>query len=70
MCKRCAGYGIVSVVASWGFFALLLTLLNVANAGINAIWLTLLVFVATISCPVMNPKLCTYQAEPIKKKKK
>lgn len=70
MCKNCIGGSLISAVATWGFFALLLTLLNVAAAGVNAIWLTLLVFVAMISCPIMNPKICTCQAKPIKKKKK
>jgi len=59
----------VSGIATWAFFALLLRLLNVANAGINAIWLTLLIFVAVICCPIMNPKIagCT---KPKKKNKR
>lgn len=71
MCGKCAGYGLISAVATWGFFALLLTLLGVANALVNAIWLALLIFAATISCPVMNPKIATCcQTEPVKTKKK
>ena len=57
MCKKCISCGAVSVIATWGFFALLLTLLNAANALVNAIWLTLLICVATACCPVMNPNI-------------
>lgn len=66
MCKRCARYGLVSTIAAWAFFAVLLKLLGVANAGINAIWLTLLMFIAILFCPVMNPKIiecCTGKAK-------
>ncbi len=71
MCGKCAGYGLVSAGATWGFFALLLTLLSVTNALVNAIWLTLLVFVATMSCPVMNPKIANCcQAKKVEKPKK
>ena len=57
MCKTCGICCLVSGVATWGFFALLLTLLNAANALVNAIWLTLLICIAAACCPVMNPKI-------------
>jgi len=63
------GCGAVSLIATWGFFALSLTLLNVANALVNAIWLTLLICVAAICCPVMNPKIAQCCVAPKKKKK-
>lgn len=57
MCKYCTGCGLVSIIATWAFFALLLKLLGVANAGINALLLTLLIFVAVMYCPIMNPNI-------------
>ena len=69
MCKNCFGGCLVSVIAAWGFFALLLNLLNVANAGINAIWLTLLISAAIFFCPVMNPKIAECCQVKSKKKK-
>ncbi|MAG08467.1 hypothetical protein CMO89_03265 [Candidatus Woesearchaeota archaeon] len=56
MCK-CGGFCAISGVATWGFFALLLSLLNVSNALVNALWLTILMSVAFVTCPVLNKKL-------------
>ena len=70
MCKSCGGYSIISLLATWGFFALLLNLLNVANAGVNAIWLSLLAIVAMFCCPVMNPKIANCCQPPKKKNAK
>lgn len=68
MCKNCFGGCLISAVAAWGFFALLLKLLNVAGAWINALWLTLLVSAAIFFCPVMNAKLA--ECCKLKQKKK
>lgn len=71
MCKSCFGGCLISAIATWGFFALLLTLLNIGNALINAIWLTILVCVAIFCCPVMNQKLAECcMIKPKKEKKK
>lgn len=68
MCKQCVGCCMISAIATWGFFALLLKLLNVANAGVNAVWLTLLILVAVCCCFLMNPKLAQCCIGPKKKK--
>lgn len=69
MCKSCLGRCLISGIATWGFFALLLKLLNVGDAYLNAVWLTLLVSVAMFFCPVMNPKFTECcEAKPKKKK--
>lgn len=68
MCKNCMGYSLLSAIATWLFFVVLLNLLNVANAGLNALLLTLLIFVAMLSCPIMNPGIA--QCCVTKKKKK
>jgi len=68
MCKNCFGGCFVSAIATLGFFALLLTLLNIGNALVNAIWLTLLIFVAMCCCPMLYPKL--YECCIVKPKKK
>lgn len=54
MCKGCVGSYLISSVATWGFFASLLSLLKVENALVNSVWLTLLIFVAIVYCPVVN----------------
>ncbi|MBW2989414.1 hypothetical protein KY358_03790 [Candidatus Woesearchaeota archaeon] len=54
MYNKCFGSGLISAIATWGFFALLLTLLKVENAQVNAVWLTLLAVAAVFFCPVMN----------------
>lgn len=69
MCKGCFGGCIISALATWGFFALLLTLLAVKDAFVNAIWLTLLLSVAMVSCPLVHQKL-TECCKAIPKKKK
>ncbi|MFH0868108.1 MAG: hypothetical protein V1831_02240 [Candidatus Woesearchaeota archaeon] len=69
MCKNCFGRCIASAIATWGFFALLLSLLSVRNALANAVWLTLLIFAAVYYCPVINPKLAECCAVKPKKKK-
>lgn len=69
MCKNCFGRCFVSAIATWGFFALFLKLLNVGDAYLNAVWLTLLVSVAIFFCPVMNPKLTDCCKTETKKKK-
>jgi len=69
MCKNCFGPCIVSAIATWGFFALLLTLLAVKDAFMNAIWLTLLLSVAMISCPLVHQKLAECCKVMPKKKK-
>ncbi|MBL7054425.1 hypothetical protein ISS05_01555 [Candidatus Woesearchaeota archaeon] len=69
MCKGCFGKCFISAIATWGFFALLLRLLNAANPWVNAIWLTLLVSLAMVCCPLMGKNLsecCTFK--PKKKK--
>lgn len=69
MCKNCMGYGLVSAIATWLFFVLLLNLLGSAKAGINALWLTLLIFIAMSSCPIMNPRIAACcQVKPKRKK--
>jgi hypothetical protein len=60
MCKRCVSCCLISVLATWAFFALLLDLLGVVKAGVNAVWLTLLISLVICSCPVMNSKLAQY----------
>lgn len=69
MCKTCCGSGLVSVVATWAFFALLLSYLGIASVGLKAIWLTILMCIAAFCCPICNPKIgeCC-QAKPKKKK--
>ena len=69
MCKICFGGCLISAIATWGFFALLLTLLNVGDALVNAIWLTLLVSAAMVFCPLMSQKLSEC-CKVIPKKKK
>ena len=77
MCGKCGGFCVISGVATWGFFALLLNLLNVGGALLNALWLTILLFVAFATCPVLNKKLaegctcgvCSPKAEKLKLKK-
>ena len=69
MCGKCSNRCFISAIATWGFFALLLTLLDVGNALVNAIWLTLLISAAIFFCPVMNPKLAEcFMVKPKKKK--
>ncbi len=71
MCKTCGIFCSVSAVATWGFFAVLLAVLGGVKPLVNSIWLTLLLSVAMISCPVMNPHLhdkCTCMVKPKKKK--
>ena len=70
MCTKCQGYYLISAIATWAFFALLLSILNATNALLNAVWLTIFACIAVSCCPVCNPKVaecCT--AKPIKKKK-
>ena len=69
MCKSCFGGCLISAIATWGFFALLLTLLNVGDALINAIWLTLLISAAIVFCPLIQPKLAECCKSMPKKKK-
>lgn len=72
MCKICGGCCLVSAIATWGFFAVLLNALNAVRPGLNALWLTLLVSVAMVCCPVINQKIvecCTCGTKTKKKKK-
>ena len=69
MCKHCVGHLVVSTIATWGFFALLLSSMGATNSAIKAIGLTILIFIAMFSCPLMNPKLIQCREIPIKKKK-
>ena len=69
MCRNYLGRCFVSIIATWGFFALLIRLLNVADPFVNAIWLTLLVSVAMFFCPVMNPNFTDFCKAETKKKK-
>ncbi len=55
MCKKCIRSCLISGIATWGFFALLLTLLGAYKPGINALWLTILVSIAICCCPLMDP---------------
>ena len=69
MCKSCFVNCAVSAIATWGFFAMLLKLLNVGDFYLNAVWLTLLVSAAMFFCPVMNHKLADCcEVKPKKKK--
>lgn len=73
MCKTCGTFGLVSVAATWGFFAVLLSVLGAVKPLVNSIWLTLLIFAATITCPAINPYIqehCTCEVKPKKKKKR
>jgi len=67
MCKKYIGCGILSLIATWGFFTILLKLLGVANVFLNALILTILIFIATYCCPVCNPEIA--KACKVKKKK-
>ncbi len=71
MCKSCAGKCVISGLATWAFFALVLDLLGVVNPGINGLFLTVLMSVAMVTCPIMNPKIpdkCTCVGKKKKKK--
>lgn len=68
MCKGDKKRAILSSLATWAFFVLLLNLLNVQNPGIYGLFLTVLIFVAAITCPICNPEGCS--VKPKKKKKK
>ena len=68
MYKNYVGWSIASGMATWGFFALLLDVLRVSDSGLNAMLLTILLFLAIFSCPVMNPKICRFTEAPKKKK--
>ena len=57
MCKNCVRTCVASTIATWGFFAVLLSFLGISNYPIKAIWLTILIFLAMFSCPLMNPKI-------------
>jgi len=61
---------LVSAVATWGFFAVLLNALNAVRPALNALWLTLLVSVAIICCPLMSPIVQEYCTCKVKAKKK
>ena len=69
MSKNCFGGCFVYGIATWGFFALLLTLLGIENALVNAIWLALLIGVAIACCPIINPRLSECCIVKPKKKK-
>jgi len=68
MCKTCVLSCVVTTIALWGFFAVLLYALSAGNASINAIWLTMLAIIAIFSCPLTNPKLLKCCDVPGKKK--
>jgi hypothetical protein len=63
------GHLVVSTVATWAFFAMLLAALGATNSSIKAIGLTILIFIAMFSCPLMNPSLIHCKELPMKKKK-
>jgi hypothetical protein len=69
MCKHCIWHCVLSTIATWAFFALLLSALGGANSSMNAIGLTILLFIAMYSCPLMNPKLLQCRDVVVKKKK-
>ena len=69
MCKHCVGHLVVSTAATWAFFALLLSSMDATNSSIKAIGLTILIFIAMFSCPLMNPNLIHCKELPMKKKK-
>lgn len=64
----CRYNGLISAIATWAFFSVLLALLNVANPMINGLWLTVLLFIAIWFCPVLNPSITNRCVKPKKKK--
>ncbi len=69
MCKDCIRHCVISTIATWAFFTVLLYTLGSANSAVNALWLTVLIFIAMYSCPLMNPKMIQCREIPTKKKK-